>query len=249
MRLETLPWYYAPSPLKTGEHILLTGDEWHHCSRVLRYSTGDKVILTNGQGQCVVAVMGEAGPKEGSFLVTEDASGAFPSVRNYFLSVGIAPTKNIDRTEFAVEKLTELGVDEIRFLQCRHGERQNIRMDRMEKIMISAAKQSRKIFFPQLHQMMTPLTAVTEALSEKNMNVYCCHLDEDSLPLVKNYIAGNDVMVLIGPEGGFADDELSPLLAKGAQKVTLGPFRLRVETAAIAACSQIHTLNEIHNNR
>jgi 16S rRNA (uracil1498-N3)-methyltransferase len=227
----------------------MTGDEWHHCTHVMRLSPGDHIILTDGKGHCFESMIHKASPKEGSVELIDDVSRIFATDRTYKVCIGIAPTKNIDRTEFAVEKITELGVNEICFLNCKHGERNKIRMDRFEKIVIAAAKQSRKTIFPSLVELTNPLQWIKQKTgSNPGQSILCCHLDPESKPIFENYLAGRDVVMLIGPEGGFSSEEIKAMKELNAQLVHLGPFRLRVETAVISACSDIHLINAMKSN-
>jgi len=228
--------------------VSLGGDEWHHCYHVLRITTGDSLILSDGRGHCMEGIIKSASQREGLIELTHNRKNEFRNPRQYKLSIGIAPTKNIDRTEFAVEKLVELGVDEICFLDCKHAERTHIRIERFEKIVVGAAKQSRKISLPTLIDLMSPLKYIQLKKSEQpEINVLCCHMDSSSKSVYENYSPGHDVVMLIGPEGGFATDELEMMAGLHVKMVHLGPFRLRVETAAIAACTGIHLINEMNN--
>ena len=211
----------------------------------MRMGEGDSILLFNGAGLCMEGLIKVATKNEGLIELTGDLTSTFLVQRPYKLTVAFAPTKNIDRTEFAVEKLVELGVDEICFLDCDHSERNHLRLDRMEKIVLSAAKQSRKVFLPSLKEQVSPTMLVTHFKNEQpDTQIFCCHLDETSVPLHQNYLSGHDVLMLIGPEGGFSKEETEQMALRGADMVTLGPYRLRVETAAITACSSIHLLNE-----
>jgi 16S rRNA (uracil1498-N3)-methyltransferase len=247
MGVNSLPWYYSRVLSKAGDTVILGGDEWHHCFQVLRMTPGESVILFDGKGQCLEGIIRSASKNEGTIELIQDRSHDFRVDQPYKLTVAFAPTKNIDRTEFAVEKLVELGVDEICFLDCEHSERSRIRMDRMEKIILSAAKQSRKINLPGITDLISPNLLVTQYRKEKpETQIFCCHLDETSVPLTGTYSHGQDVLILIGPEGGFTNEETQQMEQRGATLVTLGPYRLRVETAAIAACSAIHVLNDLN---
>jgi len=248
MGVNSLHWYYVQSLGKTGEMVSLAGDEWHHCYHVLRMTTGDSLILSDGCGQCMEGVIKSASQHGGLIELTHDRHDEFRNPRRYKLSIGIAPTKNIDRTEFAVEKLVELGVDEICFLDCKHAERTRIRIERFEKIVVAAAKQSRKISLPTLIDFMSPLKYIQRKKSgQPEINVLCCHMDSSSKAVFENYSPGHDVVMLIGPEGGFAPDEVEMMEGLHVKMVHLGPFRLRVETAAIAVCAGIHLMNEMNN--
>ena len=246
MGVNSLHWYYAPSLGNEGDQVALEGEEWHHCHHVMRLVPGDQVVLCDGKGSCMKGTIRSATKKEGGIEFTEDLSGHFHSTRIYKLKVAMAPTRNIDRTEFAVEKLVELGVDEICFLQCHHSERTHLRIDRMEKILIAAAKQSRKTLFPVLQNLMSPAHYVDQKKKDNpGIRILGCHLDPDSKSISENYLPGHDVVVLIGPEGDFSNEELEMLKQKNVQFVHLGPYRLRVETAAITACANIHFINEM----
>jgi 16S rRNA (uracil1498-N3)-methyltransferase len=245
MGVNSLPWSYLPMLEEAGSSVSLAGDEWHHCYNVLRMDEGDLILLFDGKGRCMEGSIRFATKNEGRIDLTRDLTDHFQVSRPYTLKVAFAPTKNIDRTEFAIEKLVELGVDEIYFLDCDHSERTHLRVDRMEKIVLSAAKQSRKLVLPPIHEPMSPTRLITQFRhAQPDAQVYCCHLDETSGPLVGNYIPAHDVLMLIGPEGGFSKEETEQMALRGGKMVTIGPYRLRVETAAIAACATIHILNE-----
>ncbi len=246
MSVNSLPWYHVPSPGLVGDTIRLSGDEWHHCHQVLRMREGDHVILFDGQGWCSEAAIRESERTIGILSIIQDCTAYFTHERLYRVSVAFAPTKQIDRTEMAVEKLVELGVDEIIFLDCAHAERSHLRIDRMEKIVLSAAKQSRKIRLPVLHDMITPNLLITHYRKEKpGTQILCCHMHTEALPLVEKYIPGGDVLLMTGPEGGFSNEETEQMISRGASMVLLGPYRLRVETAVIAGCHAVHIMNEL----
>jgi|SRR5688500_12696438 len=248
MGVNSLSWFYTPVLGRQGEEVSLDGDEWHHCYNVHRMQSGDSIILCDGKGQCFEGTIRSTSAKSGRIELQEDYSGMFRNPRSYRVSIGIAPTKNMDKTEFAVEKLVEMGVEEICFLDTRHGERTYLRMDRIQKIIIAASKQSRKINFPSLSSLQTPKEYISlKQGDDKAVQILVCHLDENSLSLSENYLPGKDVVVLIGPEGGFSNEEVEWMKNEGGKSVHLGPFRLRVETAAIVACAGIHLLNQMHS--
>jgi len=245
MDVNSLPWYYCTETGGIRQTVTLSGDEWHHCHHVLRMSQGDHLILFNGHRWCMEGQIIETSKHQGLITVLSDVSALYASSRNYSITLAFAPTKNIDRTEFALEKLVELGVDHICFLDCEHSERNHLRLDRMEKIILSAAKQSRKIILPDLDGPIPPMDLIQRyRSSHPALPIYFGHLDATSTPLVQNYMPGSDVLLLVGPEGGFSSTETSRMKENGALAVTLGPYRLRVETAVIAACTTIHMLNE-----
>lgn len=246
MGVNSLPWYYQPELTEAGTTVSLAGDEWHHCHNVLRLDEGDMLLLFNGTGLCMEGEIRLATKNEGRISLTRDLTSAFLHPRPSKLTIAFAPTKNIDRTEFAIEKLVELGVDEICFLDCDHSERTYLRLDRFEKIVLSAAKQSRKAFLPALRELNSPTLLITQFKKDQpETSIFCCHLDETSSPLSENYLPGRDVLILVGPEGGFSREETEQMALRGGKMVTLGSYRLRVETAAIKACSDIHLLYDL----
>jgi 16S rRNA (uracil1498-N3)-methyltransferase len=184
---------------------------------------------------------------EGEIEFLSDRSDDFKTNQEVRINIAFAPTKNIDRTEFAVEKIVELGVHAIYFLECQNSERNVLRLDRMEKIVIAAAKQSRKLFLPLLHEMMKPAALVQQFRSyQPDATILCMHLDEDSQPLPGNYHGEKDVLVMIGPEGDFSKKEIDEIKSHEGRMTSLGPHRLRVETAAISACANINLLYSLN---
>ena len=245
MGVNSLQWCYLPSLGREGQTVILEGEEWHHCQHVMRMRPGDNLILCDGKGNCIEGMIHIAESKEGKIELIRDLSEQFNNPRTYRISIGMAPTKNIDRTEFAVEKLVEIGVDQIYFLDCDNNERTRLRMDRMQKIGIAAAKQSRKTKFTQMFDMMTPAKCIEKFKKEDSgYQMMVCHLDEESKSIPENYLRNSDVLLLIGPEGGFSKKELEEMARQNVSSVHLGPFRLRVETAAIVACAGIHLINQ-----
>ena len=248
MSVNSLPWYYAPEIDPAYNSLVLSGDEWHHAHHVLRMKEGERLIFFDGRGLCAEGILTKAGKNEGLAELIRNAADDFADPGSYRITVALAPTKQIDRTEFAVEKLVELGVHRICFLDTEHGERAHLRMDRMDKIVISAGKQSRKILLPPLMELITPAALINMVQQEApQTQILACHLDHTATPLANTYRPGHDVLVLIGPEGGFSSGEIRQMNEMNVQIVTLGPHRLRVETAAITACVALHTLNEIRN--
>ena len=262
MAVNALPWSYSPVLGNPSETVILTGDEWHHLHHVLRMHEGQSLTLFDGKGRCMEGYIQRATKSDGHIELVRDCSEDFAGHRDFRLTVAMAPTKQAERIEFAIEKLVEIGVDVIAFLDCAHGERTHVRYDRYEKIAISAAKQSRKLFLPRWIELISPVVYVEQCnrqgsilesstvdpgLPSRPFDILCCHLDQDSSPLFANYSHSRDVVVMIGPEGGFSKGEIEGLKLLGARMVTLGPHRLRVETAAITACAQVHLMHEMNS--
>ncbi len=222
--------FYAPeitTPLYT-----LPEEESGHCVRVLRLKQGDELHITDGRGTLYRAEVEEAHPKHCTIRIVEEHHEW--EKRPYRLIVAVAPTKNIDRIEWFVEKATECGIDRIVPILCDHSERKVIKGERLEKIAVSAMKQSLKAYKPQI----APLTPIRTLLAEPFEGVrLIAHCEEDVERVFMGDVIhrGEDVMVLIGPEGDFSKEEIEAARKAGFREITLGQSRLRTETAALAA--------------
>jgi 16S rRNA (uracil1498-N3)-methyltransferase len=164
---------------------------------------------------------------------------------SYNITVAVAPTKNIDRMEWLVEKLTEIGINRFTPLLCRHSERKEIKVDRLERIAISAMKQSLKATLPII-DAMTPIDEFICKPNNSNKFIAYCDASIPRLLLAKEVIPQTDVSILIGPEGDFDSNEIHSALDTGFKPITLGDNRLRTETAALVAVDTIHIINQ-HN--
>ena len=214
-------------------------EESRHCKMALRLREGDLVHLTDGRGKLYEALIIDSRSK----LVTVEVVSLLDNVgqRNYRLHMAVAPTKNIDRFEWFLEKATEIGIDEITPLICEHSERRQLRTDRLNKVITSAVKQSLKAYHPVLNEMMDFRKFITKHGEEQ---LFIAHLDESNpVHLKQVYLRGSDAIILIGPEGDFSNEEISSALHTGYQCVSLGNSRLRTETAAVAACHSLYLLN------
>lgn len=219
--------------------LTLPAEESKHCVRVLRMTTGDTLNITDGRGMMCRCR-----------IVAPDSSGCTVEVvervpdygrRPFHLHLAVAPTKNTARIEWLVEKCVEIGIDEITPVICDHSERGVQKTERLEKIAISAMKQSLKAYRPIIHNAMPLRQFVTQPLSGQRLVCYC---DGDiRTPLRQIYQAGNDAIVLIGPEGDFSSTEIETALSNGFQPVTLGDTRLRTETAALYAVTALNFMN------
>lgn len=214
----------------------LDAEESRHCTRVLRKRTGDSIRLTDGQGFFYDAVIEDDSQRECRFQITATHQ---VQPNSCTIHIAVAPTKNADRIEWFVEKATEFGIDRITLLSCQHSERTFIKTERLEKVALSAMKQSLKAYLP----VISPLTPFHELVrSATEQHRYIAHVDGSNPLHLQN--AAHDrqasYLVLIGPEGDFSADELQLALSAGFLKVSLGKSRLRTETAALAAC---HILN------
>ena len=223
----------------------LSEEESGHCVRVLRYTAGDEILITDGKGTTYTARITNPHPKHCDFEIVSCEKQE--RHHHFHLHIAIAPTKNIERMEWAIEKCVEIGVDEITPLLCRFSERKQLRTDRLEKIILSAAKQSLTPYLPVLHEL-TPCDAFIEAQREKVQRTqgqnFIAHCYKDEKRYLKDVIErGRDALVLIGPEGDFSEQEVAEALAAGFIPVSLGDSRLRTETAAVVACHTAILMN------
>ena len=231
--------FYCPDIEKSQT---LSEEESAHCVRVLRYSAGDEILITDGRGTTYSARITNPHPKHCDFEILSREKQE--PHHHFHLHIAIAPTKNVERLEWAVEKCVEIGVDEITPLLCRFSERKQLRTDRLEKIILSAAKQSLTPYLPVLHEL-TPYDEFIKTQAERNQQCFIAHCYKDEKRFLKEEIEqGRDVLVLIGPEGDFSEKEVTDALALGFIPVSLGNSRLRTETAAVVACHTAVLLNE-----
>lgn len=227
-------FFYTPEP-QTG---ILPDDEAVHAVRVLRLTPGEEIYLMDGKGTFYSAVIDEASKKRCTYHITDTSPQ--PRLWGGHLHIAMAPTKNIDRTEWFAEKATEIGFDELTFLDCQFSERRMIKDERIEKILVSAMKQSHKPTLPRLNPM-TPFDTFIN--NDITCPKYICHCYSDELPLLRQQLDGQttgDALVLIGPEGDFSIDEVKRAEAAGFVSVSLGKSRLRTETAALVAVHLMH---------
>jgi 16S rRNA (uracil1498-N3)-methyltransferase len=229
--------FYAPG---IAQLPILDMEESAHAIRVLRLHTGDMVYITDGKGGFYEAIITTPDPRgltvELIKTLTESAT------RPYYLHVGIAPTKNIDRFEFFLEKSTEIGIDEITPILCRYSERDRLKYDRIERILIAAIKQSRKAYKPKVNEMV-PVAGFVQAAQGTRFIAHCNAKPEAFIG--KIIAPGEKITILIGPEGDFSEDELAFAIQSGFQSISLGNSILRTETAGIIVCSAVYQANAL----
>lgn len=217
----------------------LPEEEAQHCIRVLRLKQGEEICLTDGKGYFYKAVIEAVAGKRCLVKICETIRQE--SLWSGHLHIAMAPTKNMDRTEWFAEKATEIGLNELSFLNCRFSERKVIKNERIEKILVSAIKQSLKAEFPVLNEMMDFNKFIEKDFKGQK---FIAHCHEGEKPLLKDVLRkGENALVMVGPEGDFSVEEVERAVAKGFVPVSLGKSRLRTETAALVAC---HTLNLIN---
>ncbi len=256
-----MQYYYIENIL--GDLLTLPGEESKHIVRVMRMREGDELMLVDGRGTLCRASIVAADPHSCEVRVTERREQWQP--HPFRLHVAMAPTRNMARMEWFAEKATEVGIDVVSPVLCDHSERVHVNEERLNKIVVSAMKQSQRAYKP-LVMPFSPLDqliidsdhafddyaaflagdlARKEASASRPLQKFICYCNgDDRMPLQQVYHKGSDVVILIGPEGDFSDSELQLARRYGFQPVTLGDTRLRTETAALAATFYLNFLNE-----
>lgn len=242
--MKEIRFFYVPEAAKQEE---LPQEEALHALRVLRLKGGDELFLMDGIGHFYRAQVTMAASHHCYYEILEE----IPQERQWqgHLHLAIAPTKMIDRIEWMVEKATEVGVDELSFLNCQFSERRQVRTDRLEKIVVSAVKQSHKAWKPIVNEVISFRSFVEqpregrkyiahcyEEVPRKNLFDELCKLSDTS-----------DVTVLVGPEGDFSIDEVKLAVAAGYESIDLGKSRLRTETAGLSAVMMMQLAQQMNN--
>jgi len=218
----------------------LPAEESKHCIKVLRLKIGDIVHLTDGIGNLYTSIIIDDNFKRCILEVIETKPEY--GKKDFKIHMAVAPTKNIHRFEWFLEKVTEIGIDEITPLICENSERRVIKTDRLNKIIISAMKQSLKSYLPRLNEAVKYSDFMAQETGVSKFIAYC---SEDHRDLFKDvYDQNSDCIILIGPEGDFSLNEVDMALSNDYKPVSLGSSRLRTETAAIAACHTVNLINE-----
>ena len=222
----------------------LDAEESRHAVRVLRLREGDEINVTDGRGNLYVCRIVTADDRACSVDVAETLSTFHSPLSTLHLAV--APTKNPSRMEWLVEKAVEIGVGEISLLQCDHSERTFLKTERLEKLAVSAMKQSLHTVLPAIHPAVTlrNLLSTTHYPLPTQKFIAHCETDKPRTPLATALQPGQDTVVLIGPEGDFSEEEIALALENGFQPVSLGPSRLRTETAALYAVTAFNLIND-----
>ncbi|MDA3911972.1 MAG: RsmE family RNA methyltransferase [Bacteroidales bacterium] len=224
--------YYSPEAV-SGQIISLDQNESHHIAKVMRMQPGDSIYVVDGKGsQFAAKIQGIA--KAGVQIAVETCV-KFEKTPESLLHIAIAPTKNISRFEWFLEKVTEIGVAEITPLLCENSERKHIKPERLEKIIVAAMKQSKRLYKPVLHDLQSIENVFNISELEKFI-AYCEDIPDEQL--ISHLNPKRKTIVLIGPEGDFSDTELKTAIQSGYKPVALGNYRLRTETAGVVV-SQI----------
>lgn len=219
----------------------LDEEESRHAVKVLRLKERDTISLVDGKGGFYLAEISQADPKKCTLKILQAQQNY--GKKNYFIHLAIAPTKNMDRIEWMVEKCVEIGIDKISFIKCQRSERKNVNPERIEKIAVSAMKQSLKAYLPKIHDLISFKDFLNSELEDQR---FIGHLEEGEKKDLQNAArkSGN-YCILIGPEGDFSPEEIEQAKVKGFTPVNLGPSRLRTETAGMVSC---HILNLVNSS-
>jgi 16S rRNA (uracil1498-N3)-methyltransferase len=223
----------------TEPETILSSEESKHIIRVLRKSEGDIVFFTDGKGYNYKCEILEANPIKCRISIIEKNKGK--DSRDINLHIAIAPTKNITRFEWFLEKTTEIGIDFITPVITSHSERKEIKPDRLIKVLISAMKQSLKSHLPIFNLSQKYNEFITMPFEGDKYIAYIS--DDITVELKDIYNSGSNALILIGPEGDFSIDEVKIAIENGFIPVSLGKSRLRTETAGVVACHTISILN------
>ncbi len=230
--------FYTPD-ITNADTYTLSENESKHAIRVLRLKTNETITLIDGKGTFYTAIISNDNPKrcEVKITNTKNENSSKPK-----LTIAIAPTKNNDRTEWFIEKSTEIGISQIIPTHSKHSERKKIKQERFVKTAVSAMKQSLKATLP----IVTELTSFKEVVNSSfNGKKYIAHCYKNQQKHFKDlYTKGENSLILIGPEGDFTQEEVTLALEKGFEPITFGESRLRTETAGIVACSTFNLINE-----
>lgn len=229
--------FYTPD--LNSETYILNEEESKHCIKVLRLGPGSVIYLVDGKGGFYDAVIDDPHPKRTKLKILSARQNF--GKRNHYLHIAIAPTKNIERIEWFMEKATEIGIDEITPIFCSHSERKEIKTERLNKVITAAVKQSIKAYHPKLNEAVRFDELI---LKNSNSQKFIAHCIESGKTTLKEQIKLNsDYLVVIGPEGDFSPEEVNAAVNQNFIPVSLGDSRLRTETAALEACFEINFLN------
>ena len=231
--------FYTPGIDPTLPQYFLSEEESKHAVRVLRLVNGDAVTLIDGIGGLYKAEIKDAHPKR-TILQINSAKSAY-NKRNHYLHIAIAPTKNIERIEWFLEKATEIGIDEVSLIICQRSERKDAKVERLNKIITSAIKQSIKAYHPVLNEAISFTQLIKKEFDGQKFIAHCDNAEK--VNLAEALAKYSRYLILIGPEGDFSNSEIEQALQNGYKAITLGESRLRTETAALEACFEVNFLN------
>ena len=225
--------HYFYSPDISQPFVTLSNEESEHCVRVMRHREGDVVRVTDGCGHLAEAVVAEAHPKKCLLEIRQHITDNL--LTHNGLHLAVAPTKNADRMEWLLEKAIEIGICSLTFLQCAHSERTHLNLERLQRLAIAALKQSQTTWLPPLK--MTKFTDFIHQNTNTQTDKFIAWCDENNQrQLVDMPRQFSEMILLIGPEGDFSEEEIALACESGYTEVKLGDRRLRTETAGLYGC-------------
>ncbi|MFI2742322.1 16S rRNA (uracil(1498)-N(3))-methyltransferase [Zhouia sp. PK063] len=230
--------FYSPDISENNTLFNFDKEESRHITKVLRKKIGDILHITNGKGSLFTAEIVNDNSKQCTIKIIKHESYV---KKNYYIHLAVAPTKMNDRYEWFLEKATEIGIDEVTPIICDHSERKVVKIDRFEKILQSAMKQSLQTFLPQLNEPISFKDFIAQHFDGQKFIAHC--EETERFNLKTKVLANQHVTILIGPEGDFSTEEISLAKKYHFDPVIMGNTRLRTETAAIVACHTIALLN------
>ena len=231
--------FYAPEI--SGNNYVLNETESKHCVKSLRMTAGTSVKLIDGKGNLYEGVISDPNPKRCLIAITKTLNDF--EKRNYHLHIAISPLKNSERFEWFVEKSVEIGIDEITPLICHRTEKQSVKTERIEKIIISAMKQSLKAIDTVLNPPRYFDEFIAEQVNSVKMLAHCNELHNNRISISQACKKGDNAVILIGPEGDFTETEIEAAIKHNFTSIHLGKSRLRTETAGIVACHSVYFVN------
>jgi 16S rRNA (uracil1498-N3)-methyltransferase len=231
--------FYNPSISETEKLFVFDKEESKHIIKVLRKKESDILFVTNGLGYLFKTEIALASDSKCTVTIL---SFEKQDPSKYHLHLAVAPTKMNERYEWFLEKATEIGIQEITPIICEHSERKIIKIDRFQKIIESAMKQSLHYYLPKLNEPITYKEFVKKEFNSQKLIAHCEETDKKSLK--KELKTNENILILIGPEGDFSVKEIQMALDNKFIPVSLGMTRLRTETAAMVACHSVALLNE-----
>ena len=232
--------FYAPELTAASDFYTFNKDESRHISKVLRKNVDDIMYLTNGKGGFFTAIIVDNNPKKTNVKIQ---SVETKEKRNFKIHIGIAPTKSNERMEWFLEKATEIGIDEITPIITRYSERKKINWERYDKILVAAMKQSLQSYKPVLHPLTKWQDFIQQNFEGNSKHIAYCKTDPKSSGLQHQVQPKENVLLLIGPEGGFSEQEFKEAFSLDFTPSGLSENRLRTETAGIVGLMQIHFVN------
>ena len=230
--------FYHPELNSDTSECFFGEEESRHIIKVLRKKIGDELQVTNGKGRIFTGTIREATINSCELSITSQEKTVRPMHR---LHLAVAPTKSTDRFEWFLEKATEIGIDEITPIICEHSERKFIKKARLEKVILSAMKQSQRSFLPKLHEAKTIKEFLEQDLPKRRFIAHC--QEGEKVDFKRRLEPDKKILMLVGPEGDFSDAEIEMARDQGFLPASLGEYRLRTETAAILACATVALIN------